>query len=147
MKTLTSFALCVIFSSVLVSAQTTLTNDDVVRLISRVKLTPASQLDPALPPVTFEKWLRLQVGRDAGLGWAVGTVNVPGHDLKWVEAAVTDRGLPGIVIRIACGPSEGGAATKPKFHSLQLVRADEYAEWPRLRDLPVALRRARDEVR
>ncbi|SPE40180.1 exported hypothetical protein [Candidatus Sulfotelmatobacter sp. SbA7] len=142
MKTLTLLALCVIFSSVLVSAQATPTDDDVAKLIAGVKLTLASQLDPALPPVTFEKWLRLQVGRDATIGWAVRTGD--GHGLPWVEADVSDQGRPGIVIMISCGASEGAIATRPKFHSLELVRANEYAEWPRLRDLPVALRKARD---
>lgn len=140
MKTLALLALCAIFSSVLVSAQATPTNDDDAKLISGVKLTLASQLDPVLPPVPLEKWLRLQVGRDATIGWAVRTGD--GHGLPWIEADVSDQGRPGIVIMISCGASEG-AIMRPKFHSLELVRADEYAEWPRLRDLPAALQKAR----
>lgn len=140
MKTLALLALCAIFSSINVSAQATPANDDVAKLISGVKLTLASQLDPALPPVTFEKWLRLQVGRDATIGWAVRTGD--GHGLPWVEADVSEQGRPGIVIMISCGASEG-AIMRPKFLSLALVRADQYAEWPRLRDLPAALQKAR----
>lgn len=145
MKTLALLAVGVIFSSILVSAQTTLTDDDVIKLISLVKLTPASQLDPVLPHLTFGRWLRLQVGRDAGIAWAVRTAD--GHGLPWVEADISAQGRPGIVIMIACGTSDGRTASKPTFHSLQLVRADDYADWPRLRDLPAALQRARDGAR
>lgn len=144
MKKLTSLALCVIFGSMLVSAQTALTAGDSAKLISRVKLTPAAQLDPSLPAMTFEKWLRLQAGEDGSIAWALRTGDEPGHGLPWVEADVAVQGQPGIVIMIACGTIDGAIATKPRFHSMELVRAHEFAEWPHLRDLQVALQRARD---
>jgi hypothetical protein len=146
-KTITSLALYVIFGSILVSAQTTLTACDFDKLISRVKLTPASQLNPSLPPMTFEEWLRLQAGEDGGIAWAVRTGDEPGSGLPWVEADVAVQGHPGIVIMIACGTIDGAIATKPGFHSLELVRAHESAEWPHLRDLPVALQRVRAGAR
>lgn len=147
MKVLTSLVLCLTLSSLFTSAQTPLTDDDVAGLIFHVKQTPASQLDSALPPMTFEKWLLLQVGRDAAIGWAVRTGVDRSLGLPWVEADVSIQGRPGIVIMIANRTSERGIASKPMFHSLELVRAGEYAEWPRLRDLPAALKRARAGAR
>jgi hypothetical protein len=146
-KTLISLALCVLLSSALASAQPALSDDDIAKLISNVKRTAASQLDPVLPPVTFEKWLRLQVGRDAAIAWAVRGAGDSGHSVPRVEADISEQGRPGIVILIACGTSDAGTTTKPKFSSMQLVRADDYADWPHLRDLPAALRRARDGAR
>ncbi len=152
MKVLTSFALCLTLGSLFASAQSRLTGDDVAKLIFHVKQTPASQLDSALPPMTFEKWLLLQVGRDAAIGWAVRTAGdrtAVGRSLglPWVEADVSIQGRPGLVIMMANGTSEGGIASKPRFQSLELVRAGEYAEWPRLRELPAALKRARTATR
>jgi hypothetical protein len=98
--------------------------------------------------MTFEKWLLLQVGRDAAIVWATRTGNEPGQGFPWVEADVSIQGHPGIVIMIANGTSGGLIMTKPKFHSLELLRAgDESVEWRHLHDLPAALERARDSVR
>lgn len=101
------------------------------------KQTPASQLESVLPQMAFEKWLRVQVGPDAAIGWVVRTGD--GHGLPWVEADVSIQGRPGIAIMIAAG------TPKPTFRSLGLVRADDFAEWRRLRDLPEAMRKARAE--
>jgi hypothetical protein len=124
-------ALC----SVLVSAQTPISNDDAAKLISRVKQMPASQLDSALPQMTFEKWVVSQVGKDAAINWVVR--NADAHRVPWVEADVSLQGRPGIVIIIAGTP-------EPTFRSLELVRAVDATEWSRLRELPEAVRRAKD---
>jgi hypothetical protein len=134
MRRLTWFALCLILNSVLVSAQTTLTNQDATQLVARVKQTPASQLDSALPHMAFEKWLWIQIGADATVNWAVRTGD--GHGLPWVEADISIQGRPGIVIMIQGTP-------EPTFRSLQLMRASDAAEWPRLGALPKAVRKAR----
>jgi hypothetical protein len=146
-KVLTSLALCLTLSSLFGSAQTPLTDDDVPKLIFQVKQTPASQLDSALPHMTFEKWLLLQVGREAAIGWVVRTGVDRSLGLPWVEADISIQGRPGIVIMIGNGRSERGIAPKPMFQSLKLVRAGEYEEWPRLRDLPAALKRASAAIR
>jgi hypothetical protein len=135
-KTLMFVALCLALSSVFVSAQTPVSKGDVAKLISRVQQIPASQLDSALPRMAFEKWLHSQAGSDAAIHWLVRTADVPEQGFPWVEADVAIQGRPGIVIMVA-------VATKPTFHSLQLMRAGDYAEWPHLRDLPQALRLAR----
>jgi hypothetical protein len=132
---LTAVMLCLALCPVLVSAQTTISNDDAAKLISRVKQTPASQLDSALPQMTFEKWVVSQVGKDAAINWAVR--NADGQRVPWVEADVLLQGRPGIVIMIAGTP-------EPTFRSLELVRAGDAAEWSRLRELPEAVRRAKD---
>jgi hypothetical protein len=133
-RVLKSCVFYLILSSVLVSAQPTSTDQDAAKLITRVKQTSASQFDSALPHMEFEKWLRGQVGTDAVINWVLRTGD--GHDLPWVEADVSIHGRPGIVIMIEGAP-------EPKFRSLQLVRADEFAEWPRLSALPRAVRKAR----
>lgn len=140
-------ALGLTISSVLAIAQTKTEDDPIDFLVSRVKQTPASQLDPALPGMTLEKWLRLRAGRDAEIAWAVRTAVRTGQGFPWVEADVSIQGHPGIVIMIANGTAEGGIAAKPTLHSLPLVQADRYAEWSRLRDLPLALKKARRVVR
>ena len=133
---LTAVMLCLALCSVPVSAQTTLSDDDAAKLISRVKLTPASQLDSALPArMTFEKWIISQVGKNAVINWAVR--HADGQRVPWVEADVSLQGRPGIVIMIAGTP-------EPTFRSMELVRADDTAEWSRLQELPEAIRRAKD---
>jgi len=132
---LTSVVLCLALCSVLVSAQTTISNNDAAKLISRVKQTPASQLDSALPQMTFEKWVVSQVGKDAAIDWAVR--NADGQRAPLIEADVSFQGRPGIVIMIA-------GTLEPTFRSLELVRAGDAAEWSRLRELPEAVRRAKD---
>ena len=147
MKLLTSLLLCLTFMSFSASAQKPLTNDDVAKLIFHVKNTLASQLDSALPPVTFEEWLLAQVGQDAAIGWVVRTGVDPGLGFPLVEADVSFQGRPGVVIMIANATSKGEIAAKPRFQSLGLVRTGEYAEWPRLCDLPAALIRVRAAAR
>ncbi len=132
---LTSVVLCLALCSVLVSSQTTTSNNDAAKLISRVKQTPASQLDSALPQMTFEKWVVSQVGKGAAINWAVRDAD--GHRVPWIEADVSFQGRPGIVIMIAGTP-------EPTFRSLELVRAGDAGEWSHLRELPEAVRRAKD---
>ena len=139
-----AFLICLTFSSIIVSAQATLTDDDVVKLIYHVQQAPASQLDSALPPIAFAKWLLLQIGRGATINWAVREADVPRLNYPWVEAGVSIQGRPRIVILIACGTSKGKLAEKPAFYSLELLRDDDSARWLHLRDLPTALRKARE---
>ena len=123
------------------SAQTNSTVDESALLISTVQHMSASDIDPVLPHGSFEEWLRLQVGKDAKIAWAVRTGE--GHGLPWVEADISTGNRPGVVIMIACGEPDVETYRKPRFKSLQLVRKDEFAEWPHLHDLSTAMRRAR----
>lgn len=146
MKPLVSVALFVALTCVFSPSQTTLpqsdgTEQDTAKLISIVKQTPASQLDSALPNMTFEDWLTKRVGKDSTIAWVVRTGE--GHGHPWVEADISIEGRPAIVIMIACGRPDTGTDTKPTFLSLQLVRKNEFAEWPHLHDLRAAMERAR----
>lgn len=138
MKILTAVALCLALGSA--SARTTSAADEAMLLISTVQHLSASDLDPVLPHTSLEEWLRVQVGKDARIVWAVRTGE--GHELPWVEADISTGSRPGIVIMIACGQPDAGTHRKPKFKSLQLVRKDEFAEWPHLHDLPAAMKEA-----
>jgi len=40
---------------------------------------------------------------------------------------------------------DGGTCMQPSFESIELLREDDSVEWPHLRDLPVAMRKARGE--
>ena len=85
--------------------------------------------------MAFEKWVVSQVGSDATINWLVRTAESQGA--PWIETDVTIQGRPGIVIMTA-------GSRKPKFLSLQLLRAGDFAEWPRLRELPDAVKRAKE---
>ena len=148
MKSLASVALLFALACVFTPSQTTASareaaaEEDADKLISVVKQTPASQLDPALPNTTFEEWLVKQVGKDSTIAWVVRTGE--GHGLPWVEADISVEGRPAIVIMIAGGRPDSGADAKSRFLSLQLVRKNEFAEWPHLHDLSAAMKRARN---
>lgn len=142
MRILKTLALYVALGPLFVLGQSEWTNSDTIALIARVKQTPASQLDSKLPNVAFEEWLLRQVGSDASVGWAVRAGE--GHGLPWVEADISVEGRPAIVIMIAGGRPDSGADARSRFLSLQLVRKNEFAEWPHLHDLPAAMRRARN---
>jgi hypothetical protein len=145
-KTLTSivicFALALGFASALEGA-TPAGEDDPAILIPRVQNTIAAKLDSALPQVSFEEWIRQQIGNDATVNWAARSGK--GHDLPWVEADISVGDRPGIIIMIACGKRGGGTCTQPRFMSLELLRGGDSSEWPHLRDLPAAMRKARGE--
>ena len=117
--------------------------DDPTVLIPSVQRTMAARLDSTLPPVSFEEWIRHQIGNYATVHWVVQSGT--GHDLPWVEADISVGGQPGIVIMIACGKRGGGTCTQPRFMSLELLRGGDSSEWPHLRDLPAAMRKARGE--
>jgi hypothetical protein len=140
-KVLVSVVLCIALSLAFALAQTNLPAEDAA-LIPVVKQMPASQLDSALPQMTFEKWLQIHVGKDGTIAWVVRAGD--GHGLPWVEADVSVQEHPAIVIMIASKP-HGGIGTRARFRSLQLVRKSEFLEWSHLRDLPAAMKRAREE--
>ena len=112
-------------------------------LIVEVQRTLASNLDSTLPPIALEEWIRGQIGSNANIVWVVRTGKR--EDFPWVEADISVGSQPEIVIVIACGKHNGAIKARPVFRSLQLVRQGEFAEWPHLHDLPVAMRKARGE--
>ena len=93
--------------------------------------------------MSFEEWIRSQIGSDAKVNWAVRTGEA--GDLPWVEADISVGNQPGVVIMIACGRKANGTHAQPRFKSLELLRQNELAQWSHLRDLPLAMRKARTE--
>jgi len=147
MKRQVWWSLALIAGAALVSAQMPRSEDGAARLIAHVKQTPASQLDSTLPKMAFEQWLQRQAGPDATIAWVTRTsADDSKHDTPWVEADISLHGRPGIVIMIADGSTKAGTAGKPKFRSLELAQAGDQAEWKNLHDLPLALKRARDNA-
>src|SRR5271165_3689883 len=67
------------------------------RLKRQVQEISVSQLDPALPPASFEKWLHAEAGADAEFHWEVndcgeqtGTAADRGRDLPMCVEAQAD---------------------------------------------------------
>ena len=73
------FASCLTMSSVLVFGKCVGANDDVVELVSHVKVTPASQKEP--PPVALEKWQDTQAGTEAANAWVLRTADDHGRGI------------------------------------------------------------------
>jgi hypothetical protein len=92
----TLLALCLTPGLVLVFGKCAGANDDVVELVSRVKVTPAAQIDPALPPVALGKWLDTQAGTDAAIAWVVSTADRPRRGISLREADILPHGRPGM---------------------------------------------------
>jgi hypothetical protein len=117
------------------------------KLIRRVQETPVSQFDPALPSVSFEKWLRVEAGADAEFQWEVndcgeqtGTAADRGRDFSMcVEAEANLKDKRTIVVSVSVGTFKKGAFGKPTVRFAQLVTPSETIDINQLSDLPQAL--------
>jgi len=122
------------------------------RLIRQVQEISVSQLDPALRPVSFEKWLHVEAAADADFHWEVndcgeqtGTTADRGSDFPMcVEAQANMKDRRTIVVSIAVGTSKKGAVGKPVVYFAQLVTPATTVNLPHLSDLPAALIRTHD---
>jgi hypothetical protein len=123
------------------------TKDRDARLIRQVQEIPVSQLDPALPPVSFEKWLHVEAGADAGFHWEVndcgeqtGAAADRGRDFPiCVEAQADMKDRRAIVVSIAAGTFKKGAFGKPTVNFAQLVTPNTTINLHHLSDMPAAL--------
>ena len=144
MKTAISIATCLtLILGFAFAQQGSSVKDDLALLIADVQATPAAKLDSTLPQVSLQEWIGQQIGADATVAWVVRTGD--GHDLPWVEADISVGNRPAIVIMIACRRHTWVTRSRPMFKSLLLFRQGEFAEWPHLHDLPVAMRQARGQ--
>jgi len=117
------------------------------KLIQQLKQIPVSQLDLALPPVSFEKWLRVEAGADADFHWEVndcgeetGSPADQGRDFPMcVEAQANLKDHRTIVVSIAVGTFKKGASGKPTVSFVQLVTPRETIDIHHLSGLPAAL--------
>jgi hypothetical protein len=122
------------------------------RLIRQVQEISVSQLDPALRPVSFGKWLHVEAGADAEFHWEVndcgeqtGTTADRGRDFPMcveVQSNMKDRRT--IVVSIAVGTYKKGVVGKPAVYFAQLVTSATTINLPHLSDLPSALIRTHD---
>jgi hypothetical protein len=135
-----SCALCV-------QAQTNATEARDAKWIRRVQETPVSQLDPALPSVSFEKWLRVEAGADAEFHWEVndcgeqtGTAADRDRDFPvCVEAQANMKDKRTIVVSVAVGTFKKRAFGKPKVYFAELITPRETIDIKQLSDMPDVL--------
>jgi len=128
-------------------AQTDATKARDAKLIRQVKEIPVSQLDPALPSVSFEKWLRVEAGAHAEFHWEVndcgeqtGTPADRGRDFSLcVEAQANMEDKRTIVVSITVGTFKKEAFGKPKVYLVQLVTPQKTIDINYLSDIPATL--------
>jgi hypothetical protein len=143
---------CVFLCAILVSAKS-FSSDDAA-LIMQLKKLPVSKLDPALPPVRFDDWLRTEAGAGAKFEWEVNDcgeqTGAPGQNANEIPTCVeADAWLKDgreIVIMIAAPKSAGASGDKqrPAVYFAQLVTTRERITLKQLSDLPAALVRTHE---
>ena len=124
------------------------------KLIATVKSTPVSQLDPALPTVRFDQWLRAEAGAGAKFAWEVNDcgeqTGAPGQNPSEIPICVeADAWLKDgreIVIIIAVPKSASAPGEKQSFtvYFAQLVTTRERITIKQLSDFPAALVRTHE---
>jgi|SRR5208337_1663981 len=152
MASATAIGLLLMSSALCSWAQHSATNARDARLIRQVQEISVSQLDPILPPVSFERWLHVEAGADAEFHWEVndcgeqtGTAADRGRDFPMcVEAQADMKDRRTIVVSIAVGTFKKGVVGKPVVNWAQLVTPAKTINLPQLSDLPAALIRTHD---
>lgn len=152
MQNVTTIALLLMSSAIALWAQDGATKTRDAKLIRQVQQVPVSQLDPALPAVSFERWLYVEAGADAEFHWEVkhrgeqtGTTAESGRYFPTcveVQANMKDRRT--IVVSIAVGMSKKRMVGKPLMNFAQLVTPATKINLPHLSDLPETLIRTHD---
>jgi hypothetical protein len=148
----TAIGLLLLSSALSLWAENDATKVRDARLIRQVQEISVSQLDPALPSVSFEKWLRVEAGADAEFHWEVndcgeqtGTAADRGRDFPMcVEAQADMKDRRTIVVSIAVGTSKKGVVGKPAVYFAQLVTPAKTMNLPHLSDFPAALIKTHD---
>jgi hypothetical protein len=143
---------CVFLCAILVSAKSYSSDDPA--LITQLKKLSVSKLDPALPAVRFDQWLRTEAGADARYQWEVNDcgeqTGAPGQNPNEIPTCVeADAWLKDgreMVIMIAVTKSGGAPGEKHSFtvYFAQLVTTRERITIKRLSDFPPALVRTHE---
>lgn len=141
MRTFLGLMLLLALASVFAVAQTGVSDDGTIKLISLVQTTPASHLDSRLPSVPFSEWLADQAGKDADIIWVARVPTDSSGAPLLIEADISYQRQPALVVMIEVSRRKSGM--RFTFHSLALLRVGEYAEWPSLASLPEAVTRAK----
>jgi hypothetical protein len=115
------------------------------KLIRQVQQLSVSQLDVALPPLAFEKWLHVEAGADAEFHWEVNdcaeqaTVDRGADFPVCVEAQADMNDHRTIVVSIRVGTLKKGAFGKPTLYFAKLVTPSTTINLHQLSDFPAAL--------
>jgi len=142
---------CVFLCAILVSAKSYSSDDPA--LITQLKKLAVSKLDPALPAVRFDQWLRTEAGADARYQWEVNDcgeqTGAPGQNPDEIPTCVeADAWLKDgreIVIMIAVTKSAArGPKRSLKVYFAQLVTTRERITIKQLSDFPASLVRTHD---
>ena len=151
MKRLTTILLILISTAAWVWANENKNDPRDAKLIGQVKQIPVSQLDAALPSISFEKWLRVEAGADAELQWEVndcgeqtGTAEDRDRDFPIcveVDAHMKDQRT--IVVSVTVGTFKKGAFGKPAVFFAQLNTPHQTIDIRQLSDFPAELIRTR----
>jgi hypothetical protein len=140
--------------AVLVSAQNHSSHG--AALITQLKTLPVSKLDPALPSVPFDQWLRTEAGADAKFAWEVndcgeqtGSPDQNRNEIPTcVEADAWLKDGREMVIMIAVAKPERAKASRPKqsfsLFFAQLITTRERITIKQLSDFPAALVRTHE---
>jgi hypothetical protein len=122
--------------------------------IALVRSTPVSKLDPALPVVRFDQWLRTEAGADARYQWEINDcgeqTGEPSQNPREVPTCVeADAWLQDgreMVIMIAVTKSASAPGRKQSFtvYFAQLVTTRERITIKQLSDFPAALVRTHE---
>ncbi len=127
---------------------------DETKLIALVKSTPVSKIDPALPAMRFDQWLRTEAGADARYEWEVNDcgeqTGAPGQNPSEIPTCVeADAWLKDgreMVIMIAVTNSSDAPARRQSFtvYFAQLITTRERITIKQLSDFPAALVRTHE---
>jgi hypothetical protein len=151
---MTKLALAVLlFVPVIFASEENLTDE---KLIARVKDAPVSRLDPALPSIAFEQWLRTEGGTDARYEWEVNDCGEqtgspaknPSQIPTCVEADAWLKDGREIIIIISVSETDGTEkAQQFAVFFAQLVSMHEKITLRHLSDLPAALVRTHEPAK
>jgi hypothetical protein len=144
---------CVFLCAILVSAKSYSSDD--AALITQLKKLSVSKLDPALPAVRFDQWLRAEAGSDARYQWEVNDcgeqTGAPGQNPYEIPTCVdADAWLKDgreIVIMIAVTRSAAAPGQKQSLtvvYFAQLITTRERITIKQLSDFPAALVRTHE---
>jgi TonB family protein len=118
------------------------------KAVARVRQTPASRYDPALPNQTFENWLNQVVGPQSGVSWRLGECIEQAETAPEVEQGIqacveATAILPDdrkVVAQIHVGSFKQGLAPTTRFHFAVVENDGQLQSVRRLNDLPQLLR-------
>jgi len=147
MRKLSVITIYLVASAICAHAQAGMTKTQDAKLIADIKQMSVSELDPTLPRLGFEKWLRVEAGADPIFSWEVndcgeqtGSVADRGRDIPvCVEVDASMKDGRNITILVAVGTTKKVPAGRSRLYFSQLTTPGETIQIRKLGDLPAAL--------